>query len=83
MKTSDVVRVDPGLMSKNTDLPSSLVMEQDKADASYDSPLAAAEPKYCLTGENCENANEVWHLAPISLLVVTILSILLLYSFLL
>ncbi|RZC04584.1 chromatin structure-remodeling complex protein SYD-like isoform X1 [Glycine soja] len=58
VKTSDVVRVDPGLMSKNTDLPSSLVMEQDKADASYDSPLAAAEPKYCLTGENCEDANE-------------------------
>ncbi|KAG4932033.1 hypothetical protein JHK87_046035 [Glycine soja] len=58
MKTSDVVRVDPGLKSKIADFPSSLVMEQDKAAASYDSPLAAAEPKYCLTGENCENANE-------------------------
>ncbi|KAL2960099.1 hypothetical protein AAZX31_17G021800 [Glycine max] len=58
MKTSDVVRVDPGLKSKIADFPSSLVMEQDKAAASFDSPLAAAEPKYCLTGENCENANE-------------------------
>ncbi|TKY54110.1 Chromatin structure-remodeling complex protein SYD [Spatholobus suberectus] len=58
MKTSDVGRVDSGLASKNMELPSSLVMEQDKAVESYDRPLAAAEPKYCLTGENCEDANE-------------------------
>lgn len=58
MKTSDVGWVDPGLIAKSTHLPSSLV-EQDKADISCKSPLAAAEPTFCLTGENCEDANEV------------------------
>ncbi|KAL9277872.1 hypothetical protein ACSQ67_024884 [Phaseolus vulgaris] len=57
MKTSDVGWVDPGLIAKSTHLPSSLV-EQDKADISCKSPLAAAEPTFCLTGENCEDANE-------------------------
>ncbi|KAK7363636.1 hypothetical protein VNO77_05786 [Canavalia gladiata] len=58
MKTSDVGEVDPGLTSKNVELPSSLVTEQDKPNVSYDSPLAAAEPKYFLTGESLEDANE-------------------------
>lgn len=55
MNTSDVGCVDPELMAKSTDLPSSL-MEEDKADISCRSPLAGAEP---MTGENCEDANEV------------------------
>ncbi|CAJ1941112.1 unnamed protein product [Sphenostylis stenocarpa] len=57
MKTSDVGWVDPGPMAKNTDLPSSLV-EQDKTDVSYESPLTAAEPNSSLTEDNCEVANE-------------------------
>jgi len=58
MKTSDVGWVDPGLIPKSTDLSSSLV-EQNKDGISCKSPLAAAEPNYSLTGENCEDANEV------------------------
>ncbi|KAJ1395171.1 SNF2-related, N-terminal domain [Sesbania bispinosa] len=62
MKTPDYDKVDLGLTSKNMELPSSLVMEQDKADVSYErdnlcNPLATAEPKY-LTEENCRDANE-------------------------
>lgn len=74
MKTSYVDRADPGLTSTKMELPSSPVMEQDKADVSYDrgilcNPLAGEEPKDCLTGENSTNAIEVWHLAPISIVV--------------
>ncbi|XP_027331720.1 chromatin structure-remodeling complex protein SYD [Abrus precatorius] len=58
MKTSDVGMVDPGLVSENMKLPSSLGMEQDKAVVSYDSPLTGAEPKHCLTGEDYGDANE-------------------------
>ncbi|KAG2407182.1 Chromatin structure-remodeling complex protein [Vigna angularis] len=54
MNTSDVGCVDPELVAKSTDLPSSL-MEEDKADISCRSPLAGAEP---MTGGNCEDASE-------------------------
>ena len=67
LKTTDVEGVDPGLMSKNMDLPSSLAMEQDEVDVSY--PLATAEPKDCLTQENRNDGVEVWHLATISMLM--------------
>ncbi|KAL1334752.1 hypothetical protein AAHE18_11G199900 [Arachis hypogaea] len=56
-RTTDFDGVDPELLSKNMELPSSLGMEQDKVDVlSY--PLATTEPKDCLTQEDCDDGNE-------------------------
>lgn len=71
MKASDSDMIDPGLTSKNMELPSSVVMEQDKVDVPSErdnlcNPLAAAEAKYCLTKENrmdeSQVFNGIWHL---------------------
>ncbi|MED6205469.1 hypothetical protein PIB30_018071 [Stylosanthes scabra] len=53
----DVDGVDPGLLSKNMELPSSMGMEQDKVDV-LSSPLATTESKDCLTLEDFNDGNE-------------------------
>lgn len=89
LKSFDSDMVDPRLTSKNMELPSSLVMEQEKVDVSSErnilcNPLAAVEAKYCLTEENQMDVNTVgiWHMISVLVwLMVNILSILFMNSF--
>ncbi|MED6119742.1 hypothetical protein PIB30_014606 [Stylosanthes scabra] len=55
--TTDFDGVDPRLLSKNMELPSSIGVEQDKVDA-LSSPLATTESKDCLTREDFNDGNE-------------------------